>query len=235
MENYSSQLLSATDNCYSIAKKARAMGYDPELYVEIPIAEDMAARVESLVGPKGIADRIRNLSKNHNRDEVSIAIAKEVVHRAYKSYEDGVYQAIRTALAILTEGVLVAPLEGVTGVKIDKNNDGSSYLAVQYAGPIRSAGGTAQAMSVLIADIVRKEIGIGRYIPTIEEIERYVEEMPLYREAQHLQYTPTKDEVEYIVKNCPICIDGEGTEEIEVSGYRDLPRVATNRVRGGAC
>jgi DNA polymerase II large subunit len=32
-----------------------------------------------------------------------------------------------------------------------------------------------------------------------------------------------------------VCIDGEGTEEEEISGYRDLPRVATNKVRGGAC
>jgi DNA polymerase II large subunit len=35
------------------------------------------------------------------------------------------------------------------------------------------------------------------------------------------------------VRNCPICIEGEPTEEEEVSGYRDLPRIETNRVRGG--
>ncbi|MEI2761404.1 MAG: hypothetical protein V9E95_04090 [Methanothrix soehngenii] len=35
------------------------------------------------------------------------------------------------------------------------------------------------------------------------------------------------------MRNCPICIDGEPTEEEEVSGYRDLDRIETNRVRGG--
>ncbi len=32
-----------------------------------------------------------------------------------------------------------------------------------------------------------------------------------------------------------MCIDGEGTEDMEISGYRDLPRIETNNVRGGAC
>ncbi|MFA6710924.1 MAG: DNA polymerase II large subunit, partial [Candidatus Methanomethylophilaceae archaeon] len=32
-----------------------------------------------------------------------------------------------------------------------------------------------------------------------------------------------------------VCIDGEGTEKMEISGFRDLPRIETNQVRGGAC
>ena len=32
-----------------------------------------------------------------------------------------------------------------------------------------------------------------------------------------------------------MCIDGEGTEKMEISGFRDLPRIDTNQVRGGAC
>jgi DNA polymerase II large subunit len=38
-----------------------------------------------------------------------------------------------------------------------------------------------------------------------------------------------------MVGNCPVCINGEGTEDEEISGHRDLPRIETNRVRGGAC
>jgi DNA polymerase II large subunit len=90
-------------------------------------------------------------------------------------------------------------------------------------------------MSVLIADVVRRELGVGRYKPTVGEIERYKEEIPLYKRAQHLQYLPTPQEIETIVKNCPVCINGEGTEDEEVTGYRDLPRIETNRLRGGAC
>ncbi len=103
------------------------------------------------------------------------------------------------------------------------------------AGPIRSAGGTGQAMSVLITDVVRRELGIGAYRATPEEVERWKEEIPLYRDAQHLQYLPPDREVELVVGGCPVCVDGEGTEQVEISGYRDLPRIGTNRVRGGAC
>ncbi|MCL2146053.1 MAG: DNA polymerase II large subunit, partial [Methanomassiliicoccaceae archaeon] len=106
---------------------------------------------------------------------------------------------------------------------------------MMFAGPIRAAGGTAQAMSVLIADMVRQALNIGKYVPTREEIARFNEEIPLYKQCQHLQFLPTQQEIDLIVRNCPICIDGEGTETVEISGYRDLPRIETNRVRGGAC
>jgi len=48
-----------------------------------------------------------------------------------------------------------------------------------------------------------------------------------------LQYSPSDDEIRIIVRQLPICIEGEPTEEEEVSGYRDLARIETNRVRGG--
>jgi len=151
------------------------------------------------------------------------------------SREKAVERAVRVGLAILTEGVLVAPLEGLAAVKIKRNRDGSTYVDLSYAGPIRSAGGTGQALSVLIADIVRRELGIGRYQPTREEVERFKEEIPLYKQVQHLQYTPSDEEISVIVSNCPVAINGEGTEDAEISGFRDLPRVETNRIRGGAC
>ena len=239
MHNYFSELQKEIDICYTIANMARKKGKDPELKVEIPQALDLAARVEQLVGPKNIAKIIRKETiKIENRELVSLEIARQIVSGKtykFKTVEKALDQAVRTGLAILTEGVLVAPLEGIAEVKLGSNKDGSKYVDLYFSGPIRSAGGTGQAMSVLIADVVRRELGIGKYQPTSGEIERYKEEIPLYKRAQHLQYTPSVDEIELVVKNCPICINGEGTEDVEVTGYRDLPRIATNRLRGGAC
>ena len=239
MREYFKNLQEEIDNCYSIANDARKKGFDPEFEVEIPQAFDLAARVEQLVGPKGIAPKIRKVTKKiGNRELVSLEIAKEIVKDKkynFKRDEDALDQAVRTGLAILTEGVLVAPLEGIAEVKLGNNKDGTRYVDLFFSGPIRSAGGTGQAMSVLIADVVRREMGIDRYKPTDGEIERYKEEIPLYKRAQHLQYTPSVDEIDKIVRGCPICVDGEGTEDEEVTGYRDLPRVNTNRLRGGAC
>ena len=239
MREYFSKLQEDIDICYSIAEEARKKGLDPEFEVEIPQALDLATRVEQLVGPKGIAPKIRAATKKiGDRELVSLEIAKEIVNEKkykFKRVEDALDQAIRTGLAILTEGVLVAPLEGIAEVRLGKNSDGTDYVDLYFSGPIRSAGGTGQAMSVLIADVVRREMGIEKYKPTEGEIERYKEEIPLYKRAQHLQYTPSVDEIDKITRGCPICINGEGTEDEEVTGYRDLPRVGTNRLRGGAC
>ncbi|HOQ25517.1 MAG TPA: hypothetical protein PLF76_02105, partial [Methanomassiliicoccaceae archaeon] len=62
MEDYFNMLAEETDRCYSIARKARARGLDPETYVEIPRADDLASRVEKLLEPwhvEGVAERIR--------------------------------------------------------------------------------------------------------------------------------------------------------------------------------
>jgi DNA polymerase II large subunit len=238
MEEYFSSLQREVDECYEVVRRARSKGYDPNTDVEVPQASDLAARVEKLLYEwevEGVASRIRELSSDHNREEVSLLIAKEYAKMPARSVEFAIERAIRVGLAVLTEGILVAPLEGIASVSISKNQDGSDYLTVYFSGPIRSAGGTGQAMSVLIADVVRRELGIGRYRPTPGEVQRLKEEIPLYKSCQHLQYTPTNEEIDLVARNVPICVDGEGTENEEIQGFRDLPRIATNKVRGGAC
>ncbi|MGE4577256.1 MAG: DNA polymerase II large subunit, partial [Candidatus Methanomethylophilaceae archaeon] len=239
MYDYFSELSRQKDICYTVAQQARMIGIDPEPFVEIPQAEDLASRVEELLHDydvRGVAEDIRRLTSEYkNRELVSLMVAKEMAHRPAESTEKALERAIRVGLAVLTEGILVAPLEGIADVKVQRNNDGTEFVDLLFAGPIRAAGGTAQAMSVLIADVVRRELNLGRYTPTDQEIARFDEEIPLYKQSQHLQYSPTSQEIDLIVRNCPIMIDGEGTEDIEISGFRDLPRIETNHVRGGAC
>ena len=235
---YFAGLLKEVEATYAVARAARSRGFDPELDVEIPLTDDLASRVERLLENyevDGVARRIRELAKTHDREELAILVAKEMASRPAASTEKAVERAVRVGLAILTEGILVAPLEGLAAAKIRRNRDGTSYVDLLYAGPIRSAGGTGQALSVLIADVVRRELNIGRYQPTREEVERFKEEIPLYKQVQHLQYTPSEEEIGLIVSNCPVGISGEGTEDAEISGFRDLPRIETNRIRGGAC
>ncbi|MDD3493407.1 MAG: DNA polymerase II large subunit [Candidatus Thermoplasmatota archaeon] len=235
IEHYFSAIARDVERCYQVAREARAKGYDPTPEVEIPTANDFAERVEELVGPEGIADKIRSYLRDMSREKTAISIAVDIAEEQEGGLEATVDQAVRTGLAILTEGVLVAPIEGISEIKLARNSDGSSYIDLYFAGPIRSAGGTGEAMSVLIADIVRRKLNIGRYRPTEDEVERYKEEIPLYDRITTLQYSPSLQEIETIVRNCPVCINGEATEDREVTGKRDLPRVRTNKVRGGAC
>ncbi|MCS7143937.1 MAG: DNA polymerase II large subunit [Archaeoglobaceae archaeon] len=236
IKEYHKMLSVKLEEIYKIAELARSKGLDPETKVEILIAKDMAERVEKLIGLKGVAERIKELEEEGiERDKICFKIADDIIDGKFgkMDYLDAIDKSIRTAVAIMTEGVVAAPIEGIAKVSIDKNNDGSSFLKVYYAGPIRSAGGTAQVISVLIADYARRKVGLGKYIPTEEEVLRYCEEIQLYKKVANLQYLPSDEEIGLIVSNCPICIDGEPTEEAEVSGYRNLPRVETNRVRGG--
>lgn len=236
---YFNELDQQIDEIYEIAKKARALGHDPELELEIPQAEDLAARVEKLVGPPGVAEAIHEFEKAMPREELALKIAEMIVDGHFGGFQDqqAAEQAVRTALAIITEGIVIAPLEGITHVEIRKNFDGSSYLALYFASPIRSAGGTATALAVLTGDFVRRKLYLGPYKPTDDEIERFVEEVDLYTtDIAHLQYTPpSPDDIRAAVRNIPVEITGEPTErDISVTAYRDLKRIGHNLVRGGA-
>ncbi len=242
MKKYFKNLEDGAEEIYRLAAEARSKGKDPTLEVEIPRAEDLASRVEKLLfnyHVEGVADLIRQKTAEFgNREIVAIKVAEEYAKKGAENNESKdktLDRAVRLGLAIITEGILVAPLEGIATTRIGRNSDGTDFADLVFAGPIRASGGTGQAMSVLICDVVRQALGIGKYIPTEGEIARFDEEIPLYKQCQHLQFTPSSEEIRTIVSECPVMIDGEGTEQVEISGFRNLPRIETNRVRGGAC
>jgi len=237
-ERYFSRLDEQLEAALSVARAARAQGKDPSTDVEIPVAEDMAARVENLLGIPGVAERVRELEADYGREAAALELARDFAEGRVgddDTREGKIEGAVRTAVALLTEGVVAAPIEGIDRVELAYNDDGSEFVRVFYAGPIRSAGGTAQALSVLVADYVRALLGIERYRPRDAEIERYAEEVELYDGETGLQYSPSAAEVKFIAEHCPVMLDGEPTGGEEVSGYRDLERVDTNTARGGMC
>jgi DNA polymerase II large subunit len=241
VDSYFRSIEQEVDVAYRVALQARKEGLDPESSPEIPRAEDMAMRVEKLLSHlplAGISSEIRELARQMPREEVAFTITQRVVRDPVRgeTLEARVDTALRLGLAILTEGILVAPLEGLAEVHVRGGRGGESYIELYYAGPIRAAGGTAQALSVLLADVVRRDLGLGVYHPEPAEVERYKEEIPLYKQHQHLQYVPSAEEIEVVARNVPVCISGESTEgDAEVSAFRNLPRVPTNGLRGGAC
>jgi len=220
----------------NLAQKARLQGFDPSLRPESVVTVDLAERVEKSVGPDDVAARIRELSKVMPREEVAFKIAEEIVYGEY--HQEGIVaadQAIRSALAILDEGVTVAPIEGITNVREKTNSDRSRYLAVYFAGPIRSAGGTEMGMAVVVADFARTLLGFDRYKATEMEAKRFVAELRLYeREVARFQYRLPDSELFNAIMHLPIEVTGVETDPIEVKSFRNLARVETNRVRGGA-
>jgi len=90
---------------------------------------------------------------------------------------------------------------------------------------------------MLIADHVRRIVGLDKYIANSfdDEISRYVEELRIYeREVGNFQFKVSDKDVIRCVSSLPVEIDGVDTDPVEVVGHRNLQRVSTNRVRGGA-
>jgi DNA polymerase large subunit len=237
-ERYFERIEADLDAAFDRAERAKRQGHDPEQDVEIPVARDMADRVENILGIDGVAERVRDLEGEMSREEAALELVTDFVEGTVGDYDGRagkVEGAVRTAVALLTEGVVAAPIEGIDRVEILENDDGTEFVNVYYAGPIRSAGGTAQALSVLVADYARSLLGIDEYSARSDEIERYAEEVSLYDKETGLQYTPKDKETTFIAEHMPIMLDGEATGDEEVSGFRDLERVDTNSARGGMC
>ena len=243
-DTYQKRLDAQAEEVYQLAGQARAQGLDFSDEVEIPRAADLASRTERLLEEyldgMSIEDGLRDLLKTSDRETAAIQIALDVAKRMHARTSDiakAIDSGLRVGLAVLTEAVLVAPLEGIGGVRIMNNADGSEFLSIDYAGPIRAAGGTAQALGVLIGDMIRRELGVGRYVPTTPEVERVKEEFGLYRVG--LQYKPPPEEIEVIVRACPVMVNGEETESQECAGYKEVRNIVnTNntprtRIRGG--
>jgi len=237
-ERYFERLEAELDSAFDVAERARERGGDPTESVEIPTARDMADRVENILGIEGVAERVRELEGEMSREEAALELVEDFVDGTVGDYDTKggkVEGAVRTAVALLTEGVVAAPIEGIDRVEVLENDDGTEFVNVYYAGPIRSAGGTAQALSVLVADYARALLGMDEYSARDDEIHRYAEEVDLYDQETGLQYSPKDEETKFIAEQMPIMLDGEATGEEEVSGYRDLERVDSNSPRGGMC
>jgi DNA polymerase II large subunit len=240
-QEYIAELRRQLKELYTVSDTARAKGLDSALTTECVEAQDIADLVEGLVGPKNVALSIRKLSSQMPREEVAFKVAQEIAQGNFvltdekQTPEKLAEQAIRTALAIFTEGLTAAPIQGIAHVKIKKNADKTRYLAIYFAGPIRSAGGTDQALTLVVGDYVRQELGLDTYKPTEEEISRFVEELRLYeRSVGRFQYHIPDEELHKALMHVPVECTGTESDPVEVSSFRNLERVETNRVRGGA-
>ena len=237
-ERYFERIEDQLDEAFDRARAAKQRGLDPEPAIEIPVARDMADRVENILGIDGVAQRVRELDGQMSREEAALELVTDFVEGTVGEFDSPagkIEGAVRTAVALLTEGVVAAPIEGIDRVELLENDDGTQFVNVYYAGPIRSAGGTAQALSVLVADYARSLLDIDQFRPRDEEVERYAEEIDLYDSETGLQYTPKQAETTFIADRMPIMLDGEATSDREVEGFRDLDRIDTNAARGGMC
>jgi len=237
---YFLQLLSSLEKIREVAVRARAKGLDPTTSVESILAYDLADRVELLLGLK-VGERLRSLLESGvSTDLAALILAEEVALGKFGFFEkeEALDWGVRVGLAVVTEGVTVAPLQGISSVKIKKNEDGSSYAAIYFAGPIRSAGGTEAAFTVVLADRLRTKLGLDRYRCNAwgeDEVGRFIEELRIYeREVGNFQFKVSDEDIRLAITNLPVEINGVETDPVEVVVHRGMRRIETDRVRGGA-
>jgi DNA polymerase II large subunit len=234
---YQQSILKNVNKGYQHALKARRRGIDAADIIEPKIAYDLADRVAKMHNID-IADRLRALLSQTTKEKAALKIAEEIAAGEYGSgdLKTRLDSAVRVSLAVVTEGVTVAPLQGISDVTIKSNADASQYLSVSFAGPIRSAGGTEAALTMLIADHARKVAGLDRYIANSfdDETGRFVEELRIYeREVMGFQFKVLDEDVVKCISNLPVELDGVDTDPVEVVGHKNMRRIATDRVRGG--
>ncbi|MBI2147510.1 DNA polymerase II large subunit [Candidatus Woesearchaeota archaeon] len=249
MQQYLQHLDDETSRVYAVAAEARKRGFDPEPKVDIPIARNMAERVEGLISAAapelsgtGMIARILDLEKKYGGGawQVALLIAEEVAKETFCKFQDkrtAMEVGIRAGMAYSTAGIVAAPLEGFIELKLKPRRDGKGdYFSVLYAGPIRGAGGTAASVSVIIADYVRRVMGYAAFDPSEEEVKRYVAEIQDYHErVSNLQYFPSGEELTFMAQHIPVEVSGDPTEKFDVSNHKGLPRVETDKIRGGMC
>ncbi len=250
-EKYFEDLTKGVREEYVIAESARALGKDPVGKVEIPLAMSLAEKVVGLISTvypqmgdemgKKISQRILDLEKEYGQLDpcVPLKIAEEIAKEKYckfKSLIEAIDAGIRIGFAYMTLGVVSSPIEGFTGIKLMKTREGKEYFSINYSGPVRSAGGTGAAFSLVLADYLRELFGYAKFDPDEKEVKRFVTEIMDYHERiNNLQYLPTEEEIIFLAKTIPVQISGEPSEDKEVSNFKDLPRIETNFIRGGMC
>jgi DNA polymerase II large subunit len=225
---------------FNTASNARAKGLDPKTTVESNTVFDLADRVNQMLKLdqfEGLVGRLRELLRTTTKERAALAISQEIALGKFGAMgrEEALSNGVRAGLAVMTDGVTVAPLEGIASVSIKQNDDNSDYASVSYAGPMRSAGGTEAAFSLVIADLTAKKLGLSNYRARPEEIARFAEELRIYeRDVGNFQFKITDDDIKTAISNLPVEIDGIETDPVEVVVHRALKRVTTDRLRGGA-
>jgi DNA polymerase II large subunit len=90
---------------------------------------------------------------------------------------------------------------------------------------------------MLIADHVRQIAGISKYQANSfdDETGRFVEELRVYeRDVGNFQYHVLDEDIVTVISNLPVELDGVDTDPNEVVNHKNMARIKTDRVRGGA-
>lgn len=192
------------------------------------ISNTMTKKVATLLELPELEQQLNNLLPEPNRENLLLKVIDLILAKD-GSLEEKYELALRVCLGVLTEGVVTAPLDGLVSAKIDPVDN---FPRLVFAGPIRAVGGTNLIYILVVAEYLRKKLGLNTYTPTEAEVERTIAEIKQYIKKYPGQIRPSTQELDFVVRNCSIMVDGVETEIEEVSVHKKLPRIQKSRIRG---
>ena len=151
MQNYFNKIEDNVKKTKLIAEQARKKGFDPVDFVEVPLAKNMAERVEgliSVVAPQvkgsGIVERIGELELEYGSQDwrVAFIVSLEVAQEKFCKFEDkreAMEMGMRVGLAYVTTATGASRLVGVVKLELKKRKDDKEYCSLFVSGTIRSA------------------------------------------------------------------------------------------------
>lgn len=227
-EDHQKRIESAFRAAHNRAAEARAKGYDPDISPESRQVNSLGGRVESLVGPTDIGPFIESLEEKSLPRHV---IAARTVRHILKTHSaERVDTAYRCALAVVSRGVVTAPLDGLLKAHVTAPRN-VRYLRLQFSSPIRSMPPAARALALLLGDVLRREMGLDAYVPDDDDLDRYLEEFAILSQEGFLEPVTKPHVLRGLIRACPVQVDGDPYFDMEVIKTRDLPKHPNNFVR----
>lgn len=211
--------------------KLKRRGMDPSLQIESSFEDFLPDKLAALFDEPILAEIIRSCLPNPDRLSLCLELMNKLDH-IYKenTIQEKCDKILRRILGLLTDGVTIAPLDGLGSITVDPVDN---FLRIEVSGPIRSAGGSICAQIFLMGEYLRLKYNLNKYNPTEEEIDRGIAESLAYIKKHPSQIRPAREELEFVLKNCPIMVDATESEKEQVPIHKYLPRIPKPRIRGG--
>jgi len=190
-----------------------------------------------------LQERLGKLGKGVAVIKVGAATETEMEEKKHR-----IEDALEATKAAIEEGIVpgggvafLRALSAVDEAQVANEDEKAGVNIIRRAleEPLRQLAANAGVDGSVIIQRVKaekKNMGYDVYDPSEKEIRRMVTELYDYHERiTNLQYLPSEKEIRFLVGNMPVQIDGDASEEIEVSNYKDIDRIETNRIRSGPC
>jgi len=233
-QKYVNQLKETITAQIQIADRARDQKHDPRSSIESNITNSSTKNILSILNIPKLEDYLpKRINQHKNLLLLAADVAKQTVNGRFikKSQEELVLLALQNSFVILSRGQCSVPQEYIHRVRIDPS---SKHLTIFFTNTIRHVPGVIIGLVVLISDYIRSILHLNRFQSSSDTIGRYEEELTIFLKMNDRLPSFEMNHMTLFIQNIGIELTSEPYERVEVTKYRNLPKL-TNHLRMGLC